>query len=567
MPQIPQYTAPSPGIAAPETGVEARAQAGRRLGAFFHQEGGELGSAISGASSLAQEYIDHQQISHGALGEAALINDMTTKWENLKNDPNFDPNDPLVAQRFRAQVLEPALEKFNNGFTSSKAQNWALERTEKIRDHFFEKTAADVGNLAYIKSLANLDKIGNINANTAAANPSIAGTRDIVGPGGQLETQWRSQYTPTMKAEDRAKGDVALHKKKADVVHSALAEAISRSPDPEKTVKEWSAAFPDLITPEVERASAKAAVVQNKNNALTERLLLQSQRTQASEEMNQSVTQAMNAGMMVDPQNPGRFVFDPDLPKALLKIARDHSDAPGVTQRVQSEINWIQHQESGRVATADNPTIRDALTDRIRKGTASKVDIRSAEADGQLKPMTARRLEGLWDTFNELPKGDVVLNSKLEAVKAGFEKSPIKEMTDPYGGEDYANFLDAFSREYLKKVRDGTLQPGDLDLKNPNSMISKAKADAAPPPGVKWQRIQNSMGGGSMMPGGGSIVGGSAEPRPGTEFTHPADWQQSPSTGQWLDPKTGDVWSKSGGLIRRGWPKTPSPAPVVPQSQ
>jgi len=102
MPQIPEYTAKPPGITAPETGVEAFAMAGRRIGAFYHQEGGELAGALSGAAREAQDFLDHQEISHGAVAYAGLMGDLTDEWN--KTVASADPNDPTVAGKFRAQM-------------------------------------------------------------------------------------------------------------------------------------------------------------------------------------------------------------------------------------------------------------------------------------------------------------------------------------------------------------------------------------------------------------------------------------------------------------------------------
>ena len=106
MPNIRGYDTPNLGLQPSETGVEAFAGAGRRIGAFGSQVaatlstvGGQLGSAVRNAGDAAVAYEDHREISHGMAAGAELIANLNDDWNNTAK--NADPNDPSVAAKWR----------------------------------------------------------------------------------------------------------------------------------------------------------------------------------------------------------------------------------------------------------------------------------------------------------------------------------------------------------------------------------------------------------------------------------------------------------------------------------
>src|SRR5690348_592115 len=146
MPKIPTLDNPVRGLQPTELGVHARFQAGLHIGALYREAGYELGSAVGESINQAVEFQAHREISHGAAGYAGLISSLTDEWN--KRAAAADPNDPAVAVKFHNEILNPALDKFQEGFLTQRGQTWATGRAEHLRDHFFQKTAADMSTLA-----------------------------------------------------------------------------------------------------------------------------------------------------------------------------------------------------------------------------------------------------------------------------------------------------------------------------------------------------------------------------------------------------------------------------------
>lgn len=181
MAKIETFDAGNLALQPTEVGVEAAAGAGRRLGAFYNQvgeatqrfgerAGQEIGGAIRDAGQAAIDFEDHREISHGAATFATLTDNLTNQWNDAAK--NADPNDPAVAAKFRETVLEPALEKFRDGFNTEKSQQFAESHIEQLRQHMFEKTSSDMSTLAGQAAKVNATQTVNTLSNTALNDPS-----------------------------------------------------------------------------------------------------------------------------------------------------------------------------------------------------------------------------------------------------------------------------------------------------------------------------------------------------------------------------------------------------------
>src|SRR5882762_273390 len=147
---IRQLDAPSDlGLRPSETGVEATAGAARRIGGFYNQAadayntaaglkqdlGNRIGGAVKDVGQVAVDYMDHQEINQGAAKGADMVVNLTNQWNAKLRDPKFDPNTiETTAAQFRQEVLEPALNKFKEGFNTEKSQDWADHYVNQYRD-------------------------------------------------------------------------------------------------------------------------------------------------------------------------------------------------------------------------------------------------------------------------------------------------------------------------------------------------------------------------------------------------------------------------------------------------
>ncbi len=257
MPNITQYDSTATGLQPTEIGVEAAAQAGNRIGRFYNQwgealqhfgdrTGQEIGSSIRDAGNVAVDYLDHKQISAGAAHGTQMLANLTDQWNKTVSDPNIDPNDPAIAEKFRTEQLEPTLEKFKEGFWTEKSQAWAEHFTDQLRSHMFEKTSADMSTLAGVALHQNARQLANTSSNTAMSDPSAvpflldSASHSITG---------MAASSPTLKGVEAAKAGMELTEKtKEMIVKSGAIGAIQKSSDPEATAEEWGQRYPQYIS-------------------------------------------------------------------------------------------------------------------------------------------------------------------------------------------------------------------------------------------------------------------------------------------------------------------------------
>lgn len=254
MPQIVEYVNRE-GITPTDRGTEARVQQGRRIGASFNQVaeslrnfgnrvGQELGGAIRDAGDAAASYAAHREIGQGISSYALLQDSLVSQWNDISK--NADPNDPTVRQRFLENSLGPQLEKWGDSFNTDIGQNWARGRTSALLDHFYEKTAADMGTLAAQAVDNNVRTVGNTYQSTAYKDPSMVNhllDQTDASIGGLVDS------SPNLKgvAAGKAKIEIAERQKEA-IVKSGAFGAISKSRNPEATADDWVRRYPQYIT-------------------------------------------------------------------------------------------------------------------------------------------------------------------------------------------------------------------------------------------------------------------------------------------------------------------------------
>ncbi len=238
------------GLQPTEMGVESFAAAGRRLGAYgnqiaetYNQLGSQIKSTITDAGEVAVNYLDHKEISEGAASFAKLQDSLTQQWNATAK--NADPNDPTVADDFRSKVVEPALETFKGQFNTENSQKFAEQKADSLRQHLFEKTAADQSTLAGIAVRKNISDSTTSMSNTAITDPSSVPSL-LAGMDHSVQAIVGS--SPTLSATDaaRVQADVSDAAKKA-IVHAGAVGAIQKSSNPEATADEWIKKYPDYI--------------------------------------------------------------------------------------------------------------------------------------------------------------------------------------------------------------------------------------------------------------------------------------------------------------------------------
>ena len=111
----------------------------KQAGEDYKVAGRTLGEAVDN-----HEYMT--EVSQGAAAGAAILNTKTAEWNKIASQPGA-ANDPDLAKNFLNDNLEPALEQYQNGFSTIKGQEWAQSHLDQIREHFTNKTSADMMNI------------------------------------------------------------------------------------------------------------------------------------------------------------------------------------------------------------------------------------------------------------------------------------------------------------------------------------------------------------------------------------------------------------------------------------
>lgn len=178
MPQIREFQAPENlGLQPTNIGVDATAAAARRVGSSYREAGAALAdtgsriaSTVNDVGEIAVKYMDHKEISAGAPAGANLLSDLDQKWNTVAK--TADPNDPSTRQKFLEEEVQPALEKFKEGFSTENSQAWAQRFSDQIYSHLSTKTAADESTLAGIAAQRNVTSTINTLSSTVRNDPS-----------------------------------------------------------------------------------------------------------------------------------------------------------------------------------------------------------------------------------------------------------------------------------------------------------------------------------------------------------------------------------------------------------
>lgn len=178
MPNIRDYQAPNDLSIRPDDRADSSlANAGRRIAALYSSAadaitdtGRRIVGAFTDVGTVAQKDIEHREISHTAAESAKTLSALDQRWNDTVK--NADPNDPTVAAKFREEVLEPTLQKMGDGPVTEGGQKFAESHVEQFRNHFVEKTSADMARLASVAAKQNIETLTNQLSNAAISDPT-----------------------------------------------------------------------------------------------------------------------------------------------------------------------------------------------------------------------------------------------------------------------------------------------------------------------------------------------------------------------------------------------------------
>jgi len=471
MPNIPVTLQETPALQPTELGIQARTQAAYRGRALFDQAaqaisraGQQIGSGIASAGQAAVNYFDHQQINAGAAKGADLFAYLTQSWNQTVT--NADPHDPSVAQKWREEVLNPALDQFQTGFSTEKSVDWASRFTNNLRQHMFEKTEGDMSSLAAAAVATTVRDLANRFSNTAISDPTavpaMLGAVDhsidgIVGANPNLKGA----------AAGRVRSEVG-QKIKEEIVKAGAYGVISNAADPEAAAKNYVARYPDFINGVEAETFARAAKAQNRANTAAQKQAVYYQKQIDSLNVEKARNKIWDDNVQVD--TSGKVNINPNYFREVVKIPSQYPNAPNATDTARTLLDWGEHQQKTQNAVTD-PTTADGLDSRMfaPDNPTTAIDILKAEAAGKLSRQDGTIRMELVKERDQSPIRDPLFKDAIAAAKSLI----VLPGSSGVGSEKFVGFMRSFMGEYLKESRAGTLPPNALDLNDPNSLIYK----------------------------------------------------------------------------------------------
>ena len=547
MPNIREFQTPALGLRANETGVEATAAAARRVGAEYNEAGGSIaaggaaiGQSIKIAGDLYDDHLTHQEISRGGLALAGMMRKKTEDWNTAAK--GADPNDPTVANKFLQESLEPDLEKFKEGFTTQRSQQWAESHVDAFRQHMFVKTSADMASLAGEAIKANYRQTTNSLANTVRNDPT---SLDFV-----LKT-YEDTLTSVVGTSTNLKGADAgriktelLQKGKEELVKSAALghiEATGKMP-PWSTDPKYSPYITPSELKQLEVAERHYATLNRSEQRAAEQDADRKARVQLHSDMN-----ALELSLYDD---DGNLVASKDHIQKFREIVRANPVGanlePGRVSGMFNGLTRMIDRQNRVKASLDDDATRQDLTNRLfdPDNPTTMLQIGLAVNDGKLSQRSSKNLGAI------VKAEETSIKDPVMKVTMGGAKQLLG--TDPVGAGNYASFVQVFLPQYIAQKRAGTLPANALDLKDPKSLISESMA---PYKRTLQQQMQDRILRGdfglepAMQP---QLQPPRSQPRASTHPSIPETLREnpnvawSPSKGRFYDVRTRQSWDKDG---------------------
>jgi hypothetical protein len=496
MPRIVEYTAQSDTLRPSETGVDAFAAAGRRIGAFYNQAGesekqaaqdlaragegvaraeerkfsafGDIasggamaGKSIAGLVQVAQDTEGHQEVSHGAATASVAGATLSQKWNDVAR--NADPNDPTIAGKFIQEEFEPWADNFRQSFQTPTGQRFAETQIAHIRDHLLEKSYADMSDMAGRAVRDNITKMSSAWSNNALSDPSsvpflLANAPRLIGA--VVST------SPNLSPRDAAAlhADV-LDQAQRNIVRAGGAGILQNAADPEAAWKAYAARYPDLI--DAQEGVHFAAVARGAAH-------VNEQHTDARQGAAQQASLTDFRGKATDLMDGTNVASgNPQLSPDYWSQYKQLLTHPGADTATMSNAYELGRALTYRMKTnapdpeppASHAATMDLLA-QMRSGSLTPADVYKAYGSQKINGSDLAMLDAKLKAL-QTPQGQA-----LERREAGFIQSIAPTITRGLGDQDAKLHLYDFQMNVDRRVADYTKagkNPVDLfDPSNPD---------------------------------------------------------------------------------------------------
>jgi hypothetical protein len=562
MPQIKEFNTPALGLHPTETGVTATAAAARRIGAEYNEAGSSIaagGQAIAHAGKIAGdmyvEYLDHKEKSAGATHGVGLLSNLDDDWNKTRSSIT-DPNTPGVAEKWKEETLEPALDQFKQGFTTQKSQEWAEQFTSHLRNHFYTKTSADMASLAGQAVESNVRQITNQAGNAARNDPT---SLDTVLKTYEMAVDGLVS-SPGLKAAEAGKVKFRLMQHGSEeIVKSAALGHIEKTGE----IPDWASKeeYSKYITPgELKQFQIAAANYKRLNDSQSKAAV--AARSRATRD---KFDRDVNDLVLSTTDDEGKITVGPQHFQALKDIVRNNPDGAaqraGAVRSVENQLRTL----TNRMNRADPPAKESRqvymnLTQQIADGTITDVNQIYEHAE-KLTVSDLNRLRNEQRTM-KTDAGQTLLQSRERFFKqwiSVFDPDPIYRTPAGIDRESRARMAAEQKEQELRQA--GKNPQGAY---NPSSPDYFGKAEnmlqyAQPTQQQRMRDLANEQKNRvrpSVVPAEKAAPPPSPQSGPGLKqpafderfkgaFTPPNNWQFSPSRQQYRDPD-GNLYDTDG---------------------
>jgi hypothetical protein len=560
---IHEFQTPQLGITPSETGIDAIAQGARRVGAFYNQTGEDysrlgqqVGSAVKSVGDVAVDYMDHQQISDGAAKAASFMANKNQQLEDAfkqfdMNAPDAQQRLPAVKQKFMDENLEPALQSFQQGFSTEKSQQWAEHFVDQYRNHMFEKAAAITSTMA--GDAVKVAAIKTINGlSTAAFNdPSTVGfSRDMLAH----SLDGMTSSSPSITADDAAKVKTELtFKGEEKIVKSAIMGAIAKGGN-------WQSIANDpKNAPYVDAVEMKQAEHAERTFQLMGRADARAAKAQADDDAKGKMNLAydkLETETLPD-KNGDKPNTIPDLKGRITEIMKNN---PRGAELVPGRISaLISKQESISAFLDRHGEVEQAVSNVAEMDAMRRIHSGEFKSEDQIWDMTKPSADQPYGKLNigaldrlrkeyvdtKTPEGQVFARQQekfLEGVKGIIDPSGLMGRADPTGAMRYYDF-----QQYVQdQINSSGKSKSELSrtLLNPQSPEYLGRDEV-----IKTPRFMGTLGGAISDNGGvgaPAAPAAPAAPKPAAALpriiTKP-EYDKLPEGAQFIDGN-GKSWTK-----------------------
>lgn len=464
MPNIRAYESPIEGLNPSDRGADAAAMAGRRVGAFYHQEGEALGGAIRTAGADVDRFVAHQEVSHYNLAAAGKMAEWTQQWNQLA--ATSDPNDPTVAKKFMSEVVEPGLQKLQDGQLTETGQRYSQAHAEGMRQHFAEKSAADMSTLAGVAVTTNLDKIGNTYSGVAFNDPSA--TKENLR---QYDAAVESTIaTSNLTAEGVAHVRAHAQAVKEQIAKEGLSGLISKNPN----VDYSKFAADPAIAPYLKGSDPAQLQQYQRGQQRIQRSLdnqeKADQRRQQTEANDDSMNKILHDHSSVDAS--GNLRVDAGYFAAIREASTRAGLRPGLLNEMLNMGDHIS-QNAGKIE--DDPATKTALQQEIvNQDEDFTRHLVKAAADDKISGRTFAELHAMSMAVQHDPESVTGLKDVFTAARATIVNPLLPGQKDARGEMLYSDFVNEVGPQLAKmNAQERKLQSNFSD---PASIVSRTLA-------------------------------------------------------------------------------------------